>query len=148
MYWKKYVINLLASTIVFPHSFPQPSLLFSSFAFPTVKHFQFTPSRGSVLSVNWIHHGIGHRGIVGGFPAGVRDLSLLQTSHSGSGGHLTSYSTATGCSFPGVKRPGREADHSSPFSTEVHLPSWSAVSQLFFLWPNKSRRIRSKGQWN
>jgi hypothetical protein len=31
-----------------------------------------------------------------------------------------------GCSFPGVKRPGREADHSPPFSTEVKN-AWSCT---------------------
>jgi hypothetical protein len=43
----------------------------------------------------------------------------------------------TGGSFPGVKRPGREADHSPPTSTEVkkmwsihplpHTPSWRSA---------------------
>ena len=70
---------------------------------------------------------------MGGFPAEVRDLSLLQTIHSGSEGHLTSYVTDTGCFFHGAKQPGREADHSSPFSAEVQIPSWSAECQLFFL---------------
>jgi hypothetical protein len=31
----------------------------------------------------------------------------------------TSYPMGTGGSFPGVKRPGREADHSPPASAEV-----------------------------
>jgi hypothetical protein len=31
----------------------------------------------------------------------------------------TSYTMGTGSPFPGVKRPGREADHSPPTSVEV-----------------------------
>jgi hypothetical protein len=33
--------------------------------------------------------------------------------------HPTSYTMGTGSSFPGVKQPGREADHSPPASAEV-----------------------------
>jgi hypothetical protein len=33
--------------------------------------------------------------------------------------HTTSYPVGTGNFLPGVKRPGREADHSPPASTEV-----------------------------
>jgi hypothetical protein len=36
-----------------------------------------------------------------------------------SGVHPTSYTMGTGGSFPGVKRPGREADHSPPTSAAV-----------------------------
>jgi hypothetical protein len=35
------------------------------------------------------------------------------------GVHPTSYTMGTGGSFPGVKQPGREADHSPPTSAEV-----------------------------
>jgi hypothetical protein len=38
---------------------------------------------------------------------------------TGSWVHPASYTMGTGSSFPGVKRPGREADHSSPTSAEV-----------------------------
>jgi hypothetical protein len=38
---------------------------------------------------------------------------------TGSGVHPTSYTMGTGGSFQGVKRPGREADHSPPTSAEV-----------------------------
>jgi hypothetical protein len=43
-------------------------------------------------------------------------IYIVQT---GSGVHPTSYTAGTGGSFPGVKRPGREADHSPPTSAEV-----------------------------
>jgi hypothetical protein len=48
--------------------------------------------------------------------------SRIFTSHvvqTGSLVHSTSYTMGTAGSFPGVKRPGREADHSPPTSTEV-----------------------------
>jgi hypothetical protein len=38
---------------------------------------------------------------------------------SGSGAHPDSYWMDTGSSLPGVKRPGREADHSPPTTAEV-----------------------------
>jgi hypothetical protein len=38
---------------------------------------------------------------------------------TGSGVHPTPYTMGTGSSFPGVKRPGREADYSNPTSGEV-----------------------------
>jgi hypothetical protein len=38
---------------------------------------------------------------------------------TGSGVHPTSYPMGTGGSFPGVKRPEREADHLSQTSAEV-----------------------------
>jgi hypothetical protein len=43
-------------------------------------------------------------------------LHVVQT---GSGVHPTSYTMGTGSSFPRVKRPGREADHSPPTSAGV-----------------------------
>jgi hypothetical protein len=41
---------------------------------------------------------------------------MVQT---GSGVHTTFYKMGTGASFLGVKRQGREADHSPPTSAEV-----------------------------
>jgi hypothetical protein len=38
---------------------------------------------------------------------------------TGSGAHPASYIMGTKGSFPGVKRPGREADHLPPSSAEV-----------------------------
>jgi hypothetical protein len=45
--------------------------------------------------------------------------SLDTMVHTGCGVHPTSYTRGTGGSFPGVKRPGREADHSPPTSAKV-----------------------------
>jgi hypothetical protein len=48
-------------------------------------------------------------------PQTKQDASI----HYGKGVHPTTYPMGTGGSFPGVKRPGREADHSPPASAEV-----------------------------
>jgi hypothetical protein len=47
------------------------------------------------------------------------NFSLLHIVQTGSGVHPTSYKVGTGGSFPGVKRQGREADHSPLTSAEV-----------------------------
>jgi hypothetical protein len=44
-------------------------------------------------------------------------------------GHLASYPMGSRDSFPGVKRPGREADHSPPSSAEV-TNAWSYTSTV------------------
>jgi hypothetical protein len=46
-------------------------------------------------------------------------LYLIDVVQTGSGAHPTYYTMGTGGSFPGVNRPGREADHSPPTSAEV-----------------------------
>jgi hypothetical protein len=48
-----------------------------------------------------------------------QEFSLLHVVQTGSGAHPASYSMGTGGSFPGVKRQGREADHSPPTIVEV-----------------------------
>jgi hypothetical protein len=49
-----------------------------------------------------------------------QEFSLLQVVHTGSGAQPTSYPMGiTGALSPGVKRQGREADHSPPTSAEV-----------------------------
>jgi hypothetical protein len=53
------------------------------------------------------------------FPAGAGDFSLHHRNQIGSGAHSASYPMGTRGSFSGVKRPGREADHSPPSSAEV-----------------------------
>jgi hypothetical protein len=48
-----------------------------------------------------------------------QEFSLLHVVQTGSGVHPTSYTMGTMSSFPGVKRPGPEVDHSPPTSAEV-----------------------------
>jgi hypothetical protein len=48
-----------------------------------------------------------------------QEFSRLLVVQTGTRVHPTSYTMGTGISFPGVKRPRREADHSPPTSAEV-----------------------------
>jgi hypothetical protein len=67
-------------------------------------------------------------------PAGARDLSLLDSVWTSSGACPASYPMITRGTFPEVKQPRREADHSPPSSAEVktggaipplfHMTSW------------------------
>jgi hypothetical protein len=61
-----------------------------------------------------------------GWTAGVRcpieaeEFSSSLCVQTGSGAYPAPYTMGTGGPFPGGKaRPGRDADHSSPFSAEV-----------------------------
>jgi hypothetical protein len=53
------------------------------------------------------------------FPAAVGNFSLHHRVQNGAEAHPASYLFGTRGSFPGVKLPEREADHSSPSSAEV-----------------------------
>jgi hypothetical protein len=68
-------------------------------------------------------------------PAGAGNFSLHHRVQTGSGAHRSSYPMGARDSFPGVKRPGRESDHSPPSGAEVkewvelyhhspNTPSW------------------------
>jgi hypothetical protein len=48
-----------------------------------------------------------------------QELSFLYVVQTGSGAHPAFYPMGTGGTFPGVKRPGREADHSPQTSGDV-----------------------------
>jgi hypothetical protein len=56
-------------------------------------------------------YGLDDRMIGVRFPAGATNFSLHHRVQTGSGAHPASY--------PGVKWPGREADHSPPSSADV-----------------------------
>jgi hypothetical protein len=51
--------------------------------------------------------------------AGAGNFSLRHRVQTGSGAHLSFSSLGTRGSFPGVKRPGRQAEHSPPSTAEV-----------------------------
>jgi hypothetical protein len=53
------------------------------------------------------------------FLAGAENFSLRHRVQTSTGAHPASYSIGTGVSPPGVKRPGREADHLPPSRAEV-----------------------------
>jgi hypothetical protein len=70
-------------------------------------------------------YGLEDRGSRVRFPAGVGNFSLHHRCvQNGSGAQPASYLMGTRGSFPGVKRPEREADHSPPSSAEVKN-AWS-----------------------
>jgi hypothetical protein len=46
-------------------------------------------------------------------------FSILHSVQTASGAHTASYPMGTGVPFPGIKRPGREADNRHPFSAAV-----------------------------
>jgi hypothetical protein len=63
-----------------------------------------------------------------------RDISFLHNVHTGFEAHIASYKMGTWVCFPGLKRQGLEADHSSASNAEVkntetvspfpHTPLW------------------------
>jgi hypothetical protein len=70
------------------------------------------------------------------FPAGAGNFSLHHRVQNASGAYPVSYPMGTRSSFPGVKRPGREADHSPPSNSEVKN-AWSCTSApqyVFMVW--------------
>jgi hypothetical protein len=72
-------------------------------------------------------YGLDDRGSRVRFPEGAWNFSLHHSVQNGSGAHLASYPMGTRVSFPGVKRPGREADYSPPSSAKVKN-GWSYTS--------------------
>jgi hypothetical protein len=74
-------------------------------------------SRDSVVGIA-TGYGLDDRRVGVGVPVGSR-IFTSPTVQTGSGVHPTSYTMGTGGSFPGVRRSGREADHSPPTSAEV-----------------------------
>jgi hypothetical protein len=73
-------------------------------------------SSGSIVS----DYGLDDRAIEVRSPAGAEDFSSILCVQTGSGAHPASCTMGTGGPFPGGKaRPGRDADHSPPFSAEV-----------------------------
>jgi hypothetical protein len=75
-------------------------------------------SRDSSVSIA-LGFGLEDRGSSVRFPAGDGNFSLHHRDQNGSGAHPTSYPLGTRALSLGVKRSGREADHSSPSSAEV-----------------------------
>jgi hypothetical protein len=68
------------------------------------------------------------------FPGGTGNFSLHHRVQNGSGAHPASYPMDNRGSFPGVKRPGREADHSPPSSAEVkNAWSYNSAPQYAFM---------------
>jgi hypothetical protein len=64
-------------------------------------------------------YGLDDRGSRVRFPARAGNFSLHHCVQNDSGSHPASYPMGNRGFFPGVKRPGRKADHSPPSSAEV-----------------------------
>jgi hypothetical protein len=64
-------------------------------------------------------YGLDDRGCRLRFPAAAVNFSLNHRAPNGSGAHPASYPMDTRALSLGVKRPGREAVHSPPSSTEI-----------------------------
>jgi hypothetical protein len=77
-----------------------------------LQHF----SRNSLIALSY---GLDDRGSRVRFPVGAGNFSLHQRVQKGSGAHPASYAMCNTSSFPGIKRPGREADHSPSSNAEV-----------------------------
>jgi hypothetical protein len=55
----------------------------------------------------------------GSIPGSGNRFSILHNVQTGSEAHPASYPVGIAGCFSGIKRPGRESDHSPPFSTKV-----------------------------
>jgi hypothetical protein len=80
--------------------------------------YVYRESRDSSVGIA-LGYRLDDRGSTVWFPAGAENFSLHHRLQNGSGTHPASYPMGTRGSFPGVKRLGREADHSPPSSAEV-----------------------------
>jgi hypothetical protein len=84
-------------------------------------------------------------GIATGYGLDDPGSILFHSIQTGSGAHPSSYAIVPGAIPPGVKRPGREADHSAPTTVKFknggaipplpHMSSWhSAGTNLYVLY--------------
>jgi hypothetical protein len=72
-------------------------------------------------------YGLDDQGVGVRVPVWARIFALLHVVQTSSGVRRTSYPMVTGCCFPGVKRPGLEADH-SPLTNDVVKKTWAYIS--------------------
>jgi hypothetical protein len=75
-------------------------------------------SRDSSVGIA-LGYGLDDRGSRVRFPVGAGNFSLHHRVQNGSGTHPASIQWVPGTLSLGVKRPGREADHSPPSSAQV-----------------------------
>jgi len=64
---------------------------------------------------------------------GAGIIYLCHRLQTGSGTHPSSCSVDFGAVFPGVKRPGREAYHSSPSSVGLRIPGTNNTFTLHYV---------------
>jgi hypothetical protein len=68
-------------------------------------------------------------------PVEAEDISLLQNVQTRSGAHSASYTMATMAASSGVKRPGRDAYHSFPFSAQINIDGAVPLLPHTSSWP-------------
>jgi hypothetical protein len=90
------------------------------------KYEDFRKGRDSSVGIA-LGYGLDDRGSRVRLPAGAGNLSLHHNVQNGSGAHPASYLMVPGALSLGLKRPGREADHSPPSSAKVNNV-WSYTS--------------------
>jgi len=61
------------------------------------------------------------------------EFSLPHHLQTASEAHTAFYPVDTGAHSPGVKRPGREAEHSPPFSVDVNASSYTSPPPYVFM---------------
>jgi hypothetical protein len=81
----------------------------------------------------WISYGLDDRGSWVRFPAGAWNFSLHHRVEIGSGAHPAFYSMGIRVSFPGVKRPGREPDHSHLVPRSKNAWRYTSTPQYAFM---------------
>jgi hypothetical protein len=64
---------------------------------------------------------------------GAGNFSLYHRVQNGSGAHPASYPMGIGDLSLGLRRPGRESDHSTPSSAEVNVWSYTSTPQYVFM---------------
>jgi hypothetical protein len=91
-----------------------------SFRTESIKIYTLTTikSRDSSVSIA-LDYGLEDRSSRVLFLVGAGNFSLRHRVQNGSGAHPAFYPMGTRGSFPGIKRPGREADQSHPSSAKV-----------------------------
>jgi hypothetical protein len=75
----------------------------------------------------------------------IRNFSLHHRVQTGSGAHPASYPMGTRGSFPGVKLPEHEADHSPPSSAEVKRMSGAMPPLLQYAFMARCS-VKAQGQ--
>jgi hypothetical protein len=106
------ITSLLVAFHVFPHVVGQLSIADHNFKVRTsLTPCGYLMSRNSLVYIA-TGYGLDDRMIGVRFSAGAENFSLRHHVQTGSGTHPASYLMGTGAPSLGVKRPGREADHS------------------------------------
>jgi hypothetical protein len=103
--WKHKLLSSVVSVLL---------IIVSVIEFRTIQPY----IRDSAVSIT-TGYGLDDQGVGSSSPAGGKNFHFSMSTRPALGVHPASYPIGTGGSFPGVKRPGPEADKSPPTSTEI-----------------------------